>query len=281
MIVQLDSENGDYNLTSTQTVLTHTPDASNPRLCQGLILLGDGSKNLDASGGDFELTIQVGSQIIEPGPQTITFGSNARSAVWTTPFAVPANTQVLLKIKSPNASDTDVDVTAYLYALDVEAVIADAVWDETRSDHQSAGTFGEVSAWAGSGVSLTVTPVTATVDQQTFTTQGGSIIDFEAAQHTSAALPFTVVDGDGEAVDLSGKTLQFVVFDSNGAVQWYLETGGSGIVVSGDDNNVASVTYSSTNTASDGRFKYVFRNTTDDTVYASGEFRIKLAPVGS
>ena len=112
---QLDTENADCNLTSQVTVLTDTPDTANATLCQGLVCLGDGTKDLDGSGGDFELTIQVGSQVVQPDPQIITFSTAVRAAVWTTVFPVPANTQVLLKVKSPNAADTDVDVTAYLY----------------------------------------------------------------------------------------------------------------------------------------------------------------------
>ena len=114
-IAQLDTENADRNITSVITVLTHTPDASNPMVCLGYIALGDGSKNLDGTGGAFELTITVGGQTVQPAAQSITFGTEVRSSVWTTPFPVPANAEVILRVKSPNAADTDVDVTAYLF----------------------------------------------------------------------------------------------------------------------------------------------------------------------
>ena len=117
MLTQLDSENGDYDLTSIQTVLTDTPDAANPMLCMGYVVLGDGAKDLDGSGGDFELTVSVGGQAVQPAPQTVTFGTDVRAAAFTLPFPVPANAEVLLRIKSPNATDTDVDVTAYLYDM--------------------------------------------------------------------------------------------------------------------------------------------------------------------
>lgn len=123
MIVQLDTENADFNLTTQQTVLTHTPDAVNPMLCQGLIMLGDGTKNLDGTGGDFELSISVGGQTIEPDPQVVTFSTATRTAVWTTIFPVVANQQVLLKVKSPNGADTDVDVTAYLYDVSAQGAL--------------------------------------------------------------------------------------------------------------------------------------------------------------
>lgn len=114
-ISQLDTENADRNLTSIVTVLTDTPDVSNPVMCQGLVYFGDGSKDLDGTGGFFELTITVGGQTVQPGPQVINFGTAARSSVWTSQFPVPASAEVVLRAKSPNAADTDVDVTAYLY----------------------------------------------------------------------------------------------------------------------------------------------------------------------
>lgn len=123
-IVQLATSNADRDLTSQVTVLTDTPDATSPMLCQGLINFGDGTKNLDGTGGDFELTVTVGGQTIEPDPQTITFSTATRTAVWTTQFPVPANTEVILKAKSPNAGDSDVDVTAYLYQVDAVDIVA-------------------------------------------------------------------------------------------------------------------------------------------------------------
>jgi len=118
MAVQLDTENADRDLTSVVTVLTHTPSASLPLRCQGLILLGDGVKDLCGTGGDYELTVSIGGNIAEPGPQVIVFGTSTRSTVWTSEFPVPANAEVLLRVKSPNATDIDVDVTAYLYDVD-------------------------------------------------------------------------------------------------------------------------------------------------------------------
>ena len=46
---------------------------------------------------------------------TIAFSTAAQSCLPTVSFTVPADTEVQLKVKSPNAGDTDVDVTAYLY----------------------------------------------------------------------------------------------------------------------------------------------------------------------
>ena len=115
IITQLDQENADRDLTSLVTVLTHTPSASDIMRCQAHIALGDGSKDLDGSGGDFELTITIGSRTLEPDPAVIEFSTATQVVIQTAPFIVPANTEVIVKILSPNAADADVDVTATLY----------------------------------------------------------------------------------------------------------------------------------------------------------------------
>jgi len=113
----LDSANDDYDLATGANVYQGTPSTTEALRCQIVLLVGDGTKNLDASGGDFELTLTLGSNVAEPGPQTIACGTNARSAFETAQFTCPANTQVTANLKSPNGDDDDVDVTAYLYRL--------------------------------------------------------------------------------------------------------------------------------------------------------------------
>ena len=118
MLTQLDTENADRDLTSKVTVLTDTPSTTQIRLCQAIVYLGDGNKDLDGTGGDFEFSIKIGSQFMQPEPQTVTFSTDDRAVIVSSQFPVPANTQVIVSVKSPNAADTDVDVTAYLYAVD-------------------------------------------------------------------------------------------------------------------------------------------------------------------
>ncbi len=115
VITQLDSENADRDLTSIVTILTDTPDASSSMLCQAYIVLGDGAKDLGGAGGLFEFTLTIGGQTIQPNPEYVSFGTEIRAAAWTSTFPVPANTEVIIRVRSPDAADTDVDVTAYLY----------------------------------------------------------------------------------------------------------------------------------------------------------------------
>lgn len=112
----LDSENGDYNITSAITVLTDTPDATGVRVCHAAVFLGDGTKDLDGTGGDFEITITIGGASWGGGPDVTTVGTEVRAVIQTEEFIVPAGAEVVVKVLSPNAGDTDVDVTAYLMA---------------------------------------------------------------------------------------------------------------------------------------------------------------------
>lgn len=126
-LYQLDTENADRDIkTASIAVLTHTPTVS--AMCVGFIKLGDGAKNLSGTGGAFQLVITVGGQTVQPSPQTVTFSTAVRAAVWTTPFPVPANNEVIMKVLSPNAADADVDCTAYLY--DTTFALPAAAYDE-------------------------------------------------------------------------------------------------------------------------------------------------------
>lgn len=115
MITQIDTENADRDIkTAFVACLTDTPNASFPMMCQALLLLGDGTKNLDGTGGTFKIKVNIGSQESHELSFTVTAG-DVRAALWTPQFPVPANTAVVVYLLSPNAADADVDVTAYLY----------------------------------------------------------------------------------------------------------------------------------------------------------------------
>lgn len=118
MITLLDSENADRDLTSLVTCLTHTPNPERPLLCKAVVKLGDGSKDLDQSLDDtFILDITVGSSMIRKEIDCYVTVSD-RQTLESDPFVVAASDEVVVKVKSPNPADSDVNVTAYLYAID-------------------------------------------------------------------------------------------------------------------------------------------------------------------
>jgi len=161
MIIQVDTENGDYDLTSAVTVLTDTPNASNPTICQALLLAGDGAKNLDGSGGNFNVTVTIAGVTIEPDPDVKAVSSGAtRAALMSNKFLVPANGEVIIKLKSPNGADTDVDVTAYLY--DISKVDLGAI-----NESQDAAKSQEIAA-AIRGNKATQTKATGAIAVRNF-----------------------------------------------------------------------------------------------------------------
>ena len=121
-LIILDTENADRDLTSLVTVLTDTPDASNARLCQAVVKLGDGAKDLDGTGGYFDMVVTVGGQTIQPSPAKVTLGTEPRSMLAGSAFVVPAGDEVIIRVLSPNAADTDVDVTAVLYSVEASSL---------------------------------------------------------------------------------------------------------------------------------------------------------------
>lgn len=165
-ITLLSTTNADRDLTAQVTIYTGTPSATDNLLCQALIQFGDGTKNLDGSGGDFELTMLVGGQTVQPNPQLIAFGSEVRAAIWSQMIAVPANVALTIKVKSPNAADTDVDVTVYLYDCAATGLTAAQVATAilvTPAKKLATGDGGVVTVGTNndkSGYALTVTPPT-------------------------------------------------------------------------------------------------------------------------
>lgn len=178
IITQLDTENADRDITSTITVLTDIPSVEDFLLCQGLIYFGDGAKDLDGNGGNFELTITVGGQTMQASPEVIVFGTEARSAIWTSQFPVPDNAQVILRVKSPNGADTDVDITAYLFDVSIGP---------------AALTAAEVNAELDTALN-TVIPASPTKDSVNDIVKTGiiDIIESQRGRHTSQGNRFYV-----------------------------------------------------------------------------------------
>ena len=116
-ILKIDTENADFDLTAQKTVLTYESTYDVPIKCMGRIAVGDGTKDRAATSDDWELTLVVEDQGIEPAPQTITVGTLVRSGHYTEEFILGAGETVLFKLKSPTGGDTDVDVTADLFQI--------------------------------------------------------------------------------------------------------------------------------------------------------------------
>ena len=104
----------DRDLTSQVSVFSYTNSTGQDLLVMGVVSFGDGSKDLDGSGGTFELTLEVGGQTVQPDPQLIQFSTAVRAMTFTHVFTLYDGDTAEFKVKSPNAGDTDVTVTASL-----------------------------------------------------------------------------------------------------------------------------------------------------------------------
>ena len=115
-LFQRDSENADRDITSKIAVLTDTVDVSGNYVVR--VMLGDGAKGLDGTGGDFELSISIDGRVAQPNPQVIAVeAATTEGNIESLPFISLAGEEVIAYVLSPNAADTDVDVTASLQDL--------------------------------------------------------------------------------------------------------------------------------------------------------------------
>lgn len=406
----LATANNDFDLTTAggASVYNAAPGNSAACLAKADILIGDGTKNLDGTGGDFTLYITVDSQVVQPSPQTFTFSTDVRSKVMTAEFIIPASATVTVKVHSPNAADTSVDVTTNIYQLDgpvVASSVTGAVGSVTAGVTLANGAHGgssatltlssatisnaagdalTISGTGGSAIKLTsndtdgtidinstaasgyavsisggsdaggvlITSVAAdlagvaiagdigvyvagltssglvvanydnatvdpvrvtTIDHSTglitgdegtilgnlstvtdvaeypititpitSTVSAGEVSETQCTAYTNAdfSFVFTIVDGSGTAIDLSGKTIDFIVeYNSSTADKFILSTGSEGgVAISGGDNNIVTVTGTAALTTEEGSYPYALRNQTDDDILARGTLNIMYAP---
>ena len=154
----------DRNLFAGATVLSQTPDASNPRLCYVMVLMGNGTKNLSGAGGDFSVTITIAGNTWNGGAQTRTIGAAVRSLIQTEAFLVPANAAVTVTITSPNSADTDVNCTAYLVS---ESSASAAAATDIQSRIPAALVSGRMDASVGAMAANTLTASALATDAVT------------------------------------------------------------------------------------------------------------------
>jgi len=118
MRATLESQNGDYDLTSKVQVFNYTmPASAGPSLCYARLVFGDGAKDLDGTGGTFELYVEVDGVPREPYPQEVEFSTETQTGIDVEPFVADDSEDIDIYVTSPNAGDSDVDVTVKLYDI--------------------------------------------------------------------------------------------------------------------------------------------------------------------
>lgn len=147
------------------------------------------------------------------------------------------------------------------------ASVADAVWDEATSGHATAGTTGKALTTASSSTTITVVPVSASVDERVrgtnITVFTGELLDVSVA----------VTDAAGNVVDLDALTLEMVIES---------RTGTDVAVIADADitrtNGTFTVTMPSAVTTAERTWKWALRNTSDNSVLAHGTLNVVYAP---
>lgn len=115
-------------------------------------------------------------------------------------------------------------------------------------------------------------PVASSLNANNFIGDPTDLAIFKAA---AKDFVLTILDSDGVAVDMSSKTLEFVVETrANPPVQSFAVSGGS-IVVSGSDNNIVTVSVANTDSDKDAT-KYNWRlwDSVNNIVWLHGLFEI-------
>lgn len=151
-------------------------------------------------------------------------------------------------------------------------------------------TSAAVANVEGGGSTLTITPLVASVANPFYATR--DLPKLPAASGNT--IVWTITDGAGAAVSLSGKTIRLVayltsdsgddvdsVIDDTIAASFQYATSGDGITVGGADNNQITLVHSITKTATPGNYRYFLLNVTDRIVLAKGRMPIEPSVWGS
>lgn len=103
-------------------------------------------------------------------------------------------------------------------------------------------------------------------------------VSLEMFQNESRAFTFTITDDDGDAVNLTGKTLRFVAQDSQSPPGGEFKVEGGGIDMTNAANGVVVVTIPTSASATAGtEFHWRLWNTNDNDVLANGSLVIRDA----
>lgn len=128
-----------------------------------------------------------------------------------------------------------------------------------------------------SGISITVTPLAVTVSAGEVSGQ-----DLVAYQYCGFSFLLTITDNNDAPIDLSGKTIKFVVHDLDSPTDEIFELStGSGVTVTGASHNQLSIVSDSTHTQTAGTFAWFLKDATaasNAVPLGAGSFSIRESP---
>lgn len=149
MQTQLDTETSALDLSSEQTVLEYTQSGSDPVLCRVRLAIGDADKPLDGTGGNFTVRVVIDDVEVFSASETVAISAASTQAVWqSSEFTLDEDSDLEVLLTSPNAADSDVNVTATLYGTDVSAdyeTLTTHLQDATMIGNMALGHLGDLS----------------------------------------------------------------------------------------------------------------------------------------
>lgn len=142
---------------------------------------------------------------------------------------------------------------------------------------QRSDISANVVALVNAGIAYQLSPIACTVASGEVTESSFIVYqDCAFKPPSGGAFVFTIVDNDGNAVNLSGKAISFFAhpLDDTSTVSWSYTTAGGNITIGGTGNNEICVSGDDTHTDTCGTFSYSLKNTTDNTPLQVGTFEV-------
>ncbi len=145
-----------------------------PKVCRASIQIGKSTEstagNLSGTGGTYQLTINIDTIPIAGHPKDISLGTENAYHYWTEEFLVPANAGVAVYLKSPNASETAIDVSTTFY--DINQSTIDAINDIRKVVDKLTFTDDDNLMTDSSDISTEVAAIKEKTDQLVFDSDG-------------------------------------------------------------------------------------------------------------
>ena len=224
-----------------------------------------------------ELTLGGGIAMIKTDLSDVFFGGDELEDLIALPTATQNASAVWgALLSSYDSPDTFGAAVGYIYT---QAAAFETMIQLDESVYQFTANALELGPSGGGGGSTTVNvaPFQITLTSPTFrvTVGGNEEVDLVLDQYTTPTISFGVYTADGTPVTLGSDTIRLVCYASDGTTFGELQTGGSGITVSG---NTVTATFTETLTSTVRDARYVLRNITNPIVYTKARLSIELAP---
>jgi len=224
------------------------------------------------------------------GPTTISFAANTvngaySSATWIQVSAAnqPGVYQCDLPIVCCAATVRECLVTFVVSgAMDAHEQVLVAIPTDLRLVNGSAFTLLTEPLELTTGIFIL--PIQATVNTSpSYSIAGGTVQNLVFTQNSSVTMVVAVVDSNGDAVSLDGKTIRLLVHDQAEAVVYHRESDDSAdaIAITGTSKNQIQITVVGDLLATTGKWGFKLWNATDLSLVMSGAWIVKQAPISA